>query len=212
MLLKKREEYRNQYNKTESCKMLRQDERVKKIISKHKSIFIYTYPVMLKPKQRSLKKLIVCPVGEYVISIKKLSNELIIDINRIGGYICLGNTFSCDFKLDSMHVADFSFNYGSRMCWGDANCDITKICNNRDWYWAGKLSLELLYDSHKGAESITFYKKINLALQLKYALDNKNAKWKKQLRSLIQKHLVDKNIDVHVEKGIVKVIDRRKRR
>jgi hypothetical protein len=55
MLLKKREEYRNQYNKIESCKILRQDERVKKIISKHNSVFIYTYPVVLKPKQRSLK-------------------------------------------------------------------------------------------------------------------------------------------------------------
>lgn len=212
------------YNKQKTIELLRHDSNIQKVVSKPKSLIIFTYPIKVIPDKRRFKRMIVCPVGSYKITINQKSvpfynfntmkyenkDELQVNIDRENGGIVLGkvvdsSTFYANFK--SFHVGMFG---RGPICWGNANSDYNKIRKNNDWYWVAKICLDLLTDSNPEGTSefkVMLYKKLVLGFQYKFAIEQDNKEWIKKLRGLMIEHLIKKRIEVLIEQNQLKIVD-----
>jgi len=175
------------YDKQQSIKILSEDARVKYIIDKPYVLIVKTIPIKIVPDDGRHKRMFICPIGKYIITIEKCKTHTgkeahftDIYIDREGGPIWPDVPNSSGNGYRTQHIT------GS-ICWGTANEDYQTLRRNADWFWMAKLCLDLICDGklERGESAIFHY--VNSFLQLKYAKEVKNKRWENKLREQIKR-------------------------
>ncbi len=140
--LKKSGTYLVQHTKSEAVKALKNDDRVKSIKSRPFYMVIETNPLMTDGS--FYPELSLEPVGRFVITIRyfKTNKRLTIKILRKEGDC--SNHKTVNGHRHHTHI-DRPNEY-DKLCFGSAGSEIQKIQDNKDWYWAGVMCLNLLQD------------------------------------------------------------------
>lgn len=199
MLLKRRVYYQRMFSKLQSIRLLKKDERVKKVINQSNKLIIHTHLVKLKPKSWRMKRINIAPLGEYEIIINQRSEKLYndmekigikkrlqIDINRIGGPISIP---FCSFASALFHSPHINEEWADKICWGNAESDVQTTMKNNDWFWTAKLALDLVHDNNPEHGSTRLYKWSVVLLQLKQAIQSGNKNTEKRIRRIMKKYV-----------------------
>lgn len=106
-----------------------------------------------------MRKIHKCPIGKYTIKLF-LSDMygLSVKITRNEG------------QIKQFHHPHIDTRDGSdgRICWGNIKGEIEVVCRNKDWYWAARMSLDLLEDGELEAEHHNEQIKQFLGFQISY--------------------------------------------
>lgn len=188
MELKKRKEHYKTYNRKQAVDMLYEDDRVFYIEEKEFLIRIETNPIKLSPNSKMWSKLTPYSIGRFIIEIEedvddygreKLSVSI---VRKDGGMKFIGR----DIIWQTHHICDY---WPRKICWGNMEEQVEKLAENKDWYWLGKLSLEMISDSKPEDGMWSLFKKCILYGQYQYALEKRNKKHISHLRKLFYEEL-----------------------
>jgi len=177
--LNKRNEYNVTYSKSEAAKELQQDPRVESVERYYNGIIINTIPVIpyYDKKNTNLKyrrNFYLCPIGSYKIYIiKKGASFVIWPVRNEGPF----KKYNYHYHIRIPVHSDFSMFSENKdrlanVCWGNMSNNLAHIEGAMDWYWAGKVAIDLLYDGnpeHALDIECMFYE-IQLAAQHDYAM------------------------------------------
>lgn len=177
---KKSQVYTLMYNKTKGIGLLKQDKRVKRVVSGKDYLKIFTNPITPKfmYDKNKLKNFYLCPVGEYEITITKHISFLGVDINRLDNIPFYGN--------HHVHICD---KWSPKICWGSAENEVDEIKFQKDWYWLAKRCLDLLEDGDIEPGQNRHHYNIFTKLMYKYAYDKKNKKLMEKIDKLRKRKL-----------------------
>jgi len=141
--LKKREEYKVVYNKTQAIKELKEDARVGNIKSSFKALIIITKPII--PHGFKGDKIFVYPVGTYEIILKERRGKISVKINRREGILDNGDGYK---RVIHQHIrTNWEDDHGEAgICWGNREKAIKEMERNKDWLWIAKTCLDILND------------------------------------------------------------------
>lgn len=200
--LKKTQDYEVVFSKEDALKELKDDERVAKIENFYNSIIITTIPVipinLINRKVKDRKNFYICPIGSYkILILKDKYNKLDVSIIRNEGKI---KRF-----IHSMHVHDkFSVEYGDGLksvfgtvCWGNQSENVNAISVKQDWYWVGKIALDIVFDGNPENPRVDkrFYE-MQLGLQYHYAKYVLNNEEMCNILDLKHHSLLEEHIDL----------------
>ncbi len=171
-----------QHTKREAAKALRKDERVDTVLVRPNFMVIKTMP--LKTDGSFHPELVLKPTGTYTITIKYLKSYdgLEIKMIRREGWV----TSIHSSRRHHLHIDDS--NTYNRVCFGSAQSEVNKICNNSDWYWVGVMCLNLLEDFTDHNTSVVRAIEHLVVAQIKYVKDEKfTERIKKKVINIIKK-------------------------
>lgn len=177
--LNKRNEYNVIFSKGKAVEELKADPRVESVEQYYNGIVINTIPVIpyydkTNPNLKYRRNFYLCPVGSYKIYIIKKGDSLVIwPVRKEGAFKKYNYHYHItipvhrDYGIFSDHKDKLAV-----VCWGNMSNHLDHIENAKDWYWAGKVAIDLLYNGNPEylLDIECMFYELNIAAQHDYAM------------------------------------------
>ena len=178
---RRRYEYKTEYTKQQAVRLLKQEDRVKSVhITKTGMMIIKTIPLI--PKGYGFDEIALGSIGSYVIRISG-RNKLCITIKRLEGS-----------AYERWHHWHINTAWDDKVCWGSVEKEIYEICRNKDWFWAAKRCLDLVWDCFP-EKSQDYDRYVYRLIKFQETVNPKLKKALKKGEKILMKRLVNKALE-----------------